>query len=212
MLKTYSFFILLLTNVACSADVSTNKTNPETTNAQKVIKKQEETKLASTDTACAISSASISIPTAIDLGSVKSVAEKTFKDISSNENVIEHTVVFTNGDEAILNQKYCSMYNFTADYKIKSINKNSFQAALDNIQKLTEAVKQDFKLKAPLKLFVDMEMNKNNYSLDQSFEFSLSDKAIKSGEYVETNILFEKPESSANHEARIEFYFGLGGQ
>lgn len=133
-------------------------------------------------------------------------------DPRSKEQTVTHTIQFSNGDAAILEQKYCSMYNFQLIYKIKKLNKKNFVYCLDNIDKLIRSVQQDYMLKAPLKDVVDMTMNQRGLSINAAFSYDLPAQAANSSEYVEHTISFSPHGSNGPLGAEVEFYFGLGGE
>ncbi|PKM45693.1 MAG: hypothetical protein CVV05_05375 [Gammaproteobacteria bacterium HGW-Gammaproteobacteria-1] len=133
-------------------------------------------------------------------------------DPDSQEETITHTIQYANGDTAILEQKYCSMYNFQLSYKIKKLNRTNFEHSLNNIDKLIRDVQQDYKLKAPLKDVVDMTMNQRGLSIDSAFSYDLPAQAAKSSERVEQTISFAPHGRNGSFDAEIEFYFGLGGE
>jgi hypothetical protein len=133
-------------------------------------------------------------------------------DPDSQEETVTHTIQFANEDTATLEQKYCSMYNFQLRYKIKELNQRNFEHCLDAIDKVIRAVKQDYKLKAPLKSVVDMNMNQRGLSLKSPFSFGLPAQAVNSSEYVENTITFTPQKGEGQFDAEVEFYFGLGGE
>ncbi len=146
------------------------------------------------------------------LGGATYLSEVKGTDPDSQEETVTHTIQFSNGDTATLEQKYCSMYNFQLSYKLKKLDKRNFEQSLDNIDKLIRSVKQDYKLKAPLKDVVNMTMNQKNLSINSAFSYDLPAQAVKSSEYVEHNISFTPRKDNEPYDAKVEFYFALGGE
>ena len=128
---------------------------------------------------------------------------------SSLEHTVTHTIEYKNGDIAVLEQKYCSMYNFEVTYRIKQLTKQSFTAALSNIGQLIPKVQQDYRLIAPLDMIVDREMNEHQLSIESAFTRGLPQMAARSDNSVEHFIRFQ-PATSGNP-TTLTFYFGLGG-
>jgi hypothetical protein len=141
----------------------------------------------------------------------KVVAEVKGMDQDSEEITYTHTIEFDNQDTASVEQKYCSMYNMSVIYKLRKLDKENFEKALNSIDEITKSVKQDYQLKAPLMAVVDMTMNQRKLSLDSAFEVGLPAQAVNSGEYVEHGIGFKRLEDDT-FDAEIEFYFALGGE
>jgi hypothetical protein len=133
-------------------------------------------------------------------------------DPDSQEETITHTIQYANGDTAILEQKFCSMYNFQLSYKIKKLNRTNFEHSLNNIDKLIRGVQQDYMLKAPLKDVVDMTMNQRGLSINAAFSYDLPAQVAKSSDHVEHTISFAPHENNGAFGAEVEFYFGLGGE
>ncbi len=133
-------------------------------------------------------------------------------DPDSMEKTITHTFKFNNGDIAVVEQKFCLMYNFQIVYKLKSLSQKNFDQGLTNIDKLIKNVHQDYQLKSPLNTIVDMTMNQKKLSLNTAFSYDLPVQAIISGDNVENNFSFRLLNNKELFEAEIEFYFGLGGE
>lgn len=130
-------------------------------------------------------------------------------DPSSLEHTVIHTIEYKNGDIAVLEQKYCSMYNFEVTYRIKQLTQKSFTEALSNIDQLIPKVKQDYRLVAPLDMIVDREMNEHQLSIESAFTRGLPQMAARSDNSVEHFIRFQP--ATGDSEATLTFYFGLGG-
>ena len=146
------------------------------------------------------------------LDNAKYLREVKGIDPDSQEETVTHTIQFANGDTATLEQKYCSMYNFQLSYEIKKLNKQNFEYCLVNIDKLIRSVQQDYQLKAPLKDVVDMAMNQRSLSIDSAFSYDLPAQVVKSHEYVENTISFTPHKANETAGAKVEFYFGIGGE
>jgi len=140
------------------------------------------------------------------------IGETKGVDPDSQEETITHTIQYANGDTAILEQKFCSMYNFQLSYKIKKLNRTNFEHSLNNIDKLIRGVQQDYMLKAPLKDVVDMTMNQRGLSINAAFSYDLPAQVAKSSDHVEHTISFAPHENNGAFGAEVEFYFGLGGE
>ena len=130
-------------------------------------------------------------------------------DPSSLEHTITHTIEYKNGDTAVLEQKYCSMYNFGVTYRIKQLTKLSFTAALSNIGQLIPKVKQDYRLIAPLNMIVNREMNEHQLSIESAFTRGLPQMTARSDNSIEHFIRFQP--ATNDNQATLTFYFGLGG-
>lgn len=130
-------------------------------------------------------------------------------DPSSLEHTVTHTIEYKNGDVAVLEQKYCSMYNFEVTYRIKHLTDKSFLAALKNIDQIIPKVEQDYRLVAPLDMVVDREMNEHQLSIESTFTRGLPQMAARSDNSVEHSIRFQP--ATPDNQATLTFYFGLGG-
>ena len=128
---------------------------------------------------------------------------------SSLEHTVTHTIEYKNGDVAMLEQKYCSMYNFEVRYRIKQLTKQSFTAALSNIGQLIPKVQQDYRLIAPLDMIVDREMNEHQLSIESAFTRGLPKMAARSDNSVEHFIRFQT--ATGDNPTTLTFHFGLGG-
>lgn len=129
-------------------------------------------------------------------------------DPSSLEHTVTHTIEYKNGDVAVLEQKYCSMYNFEVTYRIKQLTKQSFTAALSNIGQLIPKVQQDYRLIAPLDMIVDREMNEHQLSIESAFTRGIPQMAARSDNTVEHFIRFQP--ATSDNQTTLTFYFGLG--
>lgn len=156
---------------------------------------------------CSYPHAVITAIAPIDNASVLSDVEGT--DPSSLEHTVTHTIEYKNGDIAVLEQKYCSMYNFEVTYRIKQLTEQSFTAALKNIDQLIPKVKQDYRLVAPLDMIVNREMNEYKLSIESTFTRGLPQMAARSDNSVEHFIRFQP--ATGDSQAFLSYYFGLGG-
>lgn len=147
-----------------------------------------------------------------DVHGGKVLSETKDTDQESEEVTYTHAIEFDNQDAASIEQKYCSMYNLSVTYKMKKLDERNFKKALDTIDEIARSVRQDYRLKAPLKSVVDMTMNQNKLSIDSAFDIGLPAQAVNSSEYVEHSIGFRPLAESDAFDAEIEFYFGLGGE
>ncbi len=132
-------------------------------------------------------------------------------DIDSHELTKTHIVEFVNGDVATIEQKYCSMYNFSVIYTVSSISEQAFKDGLKNIHRLIDAVEQNYHLKAPLEDIVNMTMNQRKLSLQDSFGFGLPGQAVTSDSHVEHSLSFTRLPGGKTAKAEIHFYFALDG-
>lgn len=132
-------------------------------------------------------------------------------DKDSHELTRTHVVEFANGDIAKIEEKYCSMYNFSVIYKLSSLSEKSFKNGLQNIHRLINGVDQDYHLKAPLQDIVDMTMNQRKLSLQDSFSYGLPIQAATSESHVEHSISVKRLRGKNTVKAEINFYFALGG-
>lgn len=139
------------------------------------------------------------------------VEQRSGVDKDSGELTMTHIIKFENGDVATIEQKYCSMYNFSVVYKASSMSEKSFNDSLRNIHKLIEGVEQDYHLKAPLEDIVDMTMNQKKLSLQDDFDYGLPSQAATSNSYVEHSIRYKPLADNQAADAEIRFYFALGG-
>lgn len=139
------------------------------------------------------------------------ISEIKSRDADSLEKVSTHSVEFDNGDSARVEQKYCSMYNFSVIYQLKKNTPSSFTIALKNIDQLIPKVNQDYRLKAPLTMIIDRLMNENDYSVDTAFEHALPSMAASSEQYAEHSISFHLTPKS-DYQAVINFQFSIGGK
>jgi hypothetical protein len=159
---------------------------------------------------CDYSSSVIAHLSALDNAST--ISEVTGIDPDSHEKTITHSFKFDNGDMATIEQKYCSMYNFQLSYKIKKLNKDNFNQSLINIDNLIHSVQQDYHLKAPLNVIINMTMNQKKLTLNSTFSYDIPPQAVSSTELVENSISFHPLKENDTYNAEIEFYFGLGGE
>lgn len=156
---------------------------------------------------CAITEADIHVIAEFEGAKLRD--QKTGVDSDSREPLLVQTFAFDNGDVAVAEQKYCDMYNLGVSYRLATLDKEKFQKGLDNIDLLIPLVNQDYKLKAPLKLVVDMLMNQQQLSLEQSFDIALPDQVVVSTTSVEHSLAFRPVEGAG---AQLNFYFGIGVQ
>ncbi len=130
-------------------------------------------------------------------------------DPSSSENVVTHNIEYRNGDIATIEQKYCSMYNFEVTYQIKQLTKESFTAALNNIDRLIPKVEQDYRLVAPLEMIIVREMSEHQLSIESEFTRGLPEMAARSNSSFEHFLRFQP--ATNDSAAKVTFYFGIGG-
>lgn len=180
--KLYLILLLLPINACIAQPIQTDQTND-----------------------CSYPHAVITVIAPINNASV--VSDGKGADPSSLEHTVTHTIEYKNGDIAVLEQKYCSMYNFEVTYRIKQLTEKSFSAALSNIDQLIPKVKQDYRLVAPLDMIVNREMNEHQLSIESAFTRGLPQMAARSDNSVEHFIRFQP--ATGDSEATLTFTLGL---
>lgn len=196
---------IAVTNVACAEDTKSDN-DVKIDQKEEIVQQGDDIEVTESD--CTVGE---SILTEFPGLEALKVSDAVIgRDANSLEKTVTHTVVYTNGDTAIVEQKFCYMYNFEVKYKLGEVTKSSFEDALKNIGHLIESVKQDYKFKAPFASVVDMTMNQNGLDLSKPFKIGLPTRAVKSSDSVEHHLSFE-PAKKNKGGAKIVFYFGLGG-
>lgn len=188
---------LLAANIACSAETSTPSRALAADNNVSTVQANN----------CRFSREKITLIG--NLPSAKQVDSQKGIDADSNELVQTQSFSYNNGDKVVVEQKFCDMYNLTVSYSLNVLSKSDFQDALDRIDYIVKSVHQDYELKAPLKLVVDMLMNQNRFSINMPFDIAIPGHAAKSKDFVEQNIAFNIVGEAGG---QINFYVGLGGE
>lgn len=139
------------------------------------------------------------------------VSENKARDKDSNEHLVKRELVLDNGDSVYIEQKYCSMYNLVVVYRLTKLDESSFKRGLGVIHDVVRSVNQDYRLKSPLEDIVNMTMNQQELTLNESFKYGLPLQAVQSSESVGHTIGFELLPESREFAAEIQFYLGIGG-
>lgn len=134
------------------------------------------------------------------------------KDIDGYESIDRLYINYKNGSVAIIEHKYCSMYNFEIAYYSKE--KNNFS----NIQNLTKTVQNLFMLSA----FSDKKtqssitamigkLEEKDYNSETSV-FTAYDDSTEDSKRAEYSISYVPIEDSSLHKAALFIYMGIGGE
>ena len=134
------------------------------------------------------------------------------KDVDGYESIDRLYINYKNGSVAIIEHKYCSMYNFEVAYYSKE--KDDFS----DIGNLTETLQGFFKLSA----FSDKKMQSSinamierlkekNYSPDTSVSTAYDD-STEDSKRAEYSIGYVPIEDSSLHKGALFIYVGIGGE
>lgn len=133
-------------------------------------------------------------------------------DSDSGEHVLTQTIDYQNGDIATIKQSFCYLYNFEAEYSLKSISKESFDLALNRIGNVVQNIQQDYTLKAALVDVAELTMNLNGFNINASFETGLPIQSVISSHYVEHGLVYKTAVENSTASTKIGLYFSLGGE
>jgi hypothetical protein len=140
----------------------------------------------------------------------KITTEKSL-DAESGENLITQKIYLSGERILTVRQKYCEMYNFTATFQLNKLDEKSFYSAVEEIEKASKAVNQDYKTNAPLSEVVRFALAKSGTSMKSDFMLGIDAAAAESNLNLEHHIkLTRLNHSQAGQAAEVEFYFGLG--
>ncbi len=159
---------------------------------------------------CDISLASINTLDSIEGAVVSEPAH--IIDPDSGEHVLMQTIDYQNGDIATIKQSFCYLYNFEAEYSLKSISKEGFDLALNRIDGVVQNIQQDYTLKAALVDVAELTMNLNGFNINASFETGLPIQSVISSHYVEHGLVYKTAIENSTASSTISLYFSLGGE
>lgn len=135
-------------------------------------------------------------------------------DPDSDEYVTTHKIRYKNGNKAIIEHKFCEMYNYELNYFIAD---NKFKTTPKNIGKLVNkiyqqstAVKIHFKI--PLNIAITDKLTHSGFSQSKLFDFELSvpDSGNQNIEQAISYTVIKKP--SSKYKSKINYYLGVGGE
>lgn len=133
-------------------------------------------------------------------------------DPSSEELVTTEFLVFPNGDQATVEQKYCDMYNLEISYLIKNIiDSKQNQIALGNIEKILSTLKPSVKYKKTLNAIIEDTIAQYKIDTSKGFSFGLSADNISVNDSAEHQISLTPIKDSNLYSATYNYYIGIGG-
>ncbi len=205
--------MILVSSFSC-ADNQNYKSNVGEV-ARNPIPKQAESQDLVVDDLTALSDCNISIASINTLSNIEGavVSEPAhIIDPDSGEHVLMQTIDYQNGDIATIKQSFCYLYNFEAEYSLKSISKESFDLALNRIDGVVQNIQQDYTLKAALVDVAELTMNLNGFNINASFETGLPIQSVISSHYVEHGLVYKTAVENLSASTKIGLYFSLGGE
>lgn len=158
---------------------------------------------------CTIARESLTEPTPKDVTIAQSFWQK---DSKGREHIDRLTLLFKDGSVAVVEHKYCSMYNFEAAYYTDN------QAKFSDTEKLTETLKNLYALSAIQDKSLDIaistmtnRLKEKGYSEEQAIGTGY-DSSTEKNQKVEFSLSYQPLEDSSIHKAAIFFYMGVGGE
>ena len=151
-----------------------------------------------------------------NLSSITSYTWDAGQDIRSDEHLRTLRILFKNGDHAVIQHKYCNMYNIEVIYF-----RNSQASYLDEatISKTVAGLFEQYsvikvKFSTPLTDIISSSLKKNHFDTDKDISIGLPEsKATYKTSRVEYSINY-KPldEFNSLYSSAVKFYVGVGGE
>lgn len=160
---------------------------------------------------CQYTRANLAIKAPAEASVVNSYWQKT-KDESSDEAVDRLYLVFADGSSAVVEHKYCEMYNFSFVYYAKykdDIGDEKKVATIINHLSSYSAVK--LKFKKPLLQTVESALKSKNYSAQSKLDIGLPADNIDINDSVEYGVYYYPLSEIGVAEGAIGLNMSIGG-
>ena len=138
---------------------------------------------------------------------------KTGVDKDSDEHLTQLTLVFTNGDIAVIEHKHCAMYNFELSYLHSSQSKKITTDSLAKlISELFDYAAIQIEFSPSLEKTLSSELTNNKFSPSSELSIGLPDDKALAEENIEYSISYTSALESNIFYGITSFYFAIGGQ
>lgn len=134
------------------------------------------------------------------------------KDLDGSEKIDRITMLFKDGSVAVIEHKYCSMYNFEVAYYTDN------QAKFSDTKKLNATLKNLYSLSAIQDKSLDVAINtmtnrlqEKGYSEEQAIGTGY-DSSTEKNQKVEFSLSYQPLDDSSIHKAALFIYMGVGGE
>jgi len=133
-------------------------------------------------------------------------------DTDGYESIDRLFVIYKNGSVAIIEHKYCSMYNFEVAFYSREATEFSdaisFEKTFRNLFSL--AAFSDRKTRKSISTMIK-QMNENNFDSSGTMSAS-SDASTEDSKRAELSLSYNPLEDSSLHKAALFIYMGIGGE
>jgi len=145
---------------------------------------------------------------------IASQSWKNAVDPDSDEYTTTLKLIYKSGDMAVIEHKFCSMYNYELTYFVAD---NNFKATHENIGKLINKISQQSvaiktSFKTPLDEAIKIKLVQSKLSKSKPFDLDLSvpDTGNKN---IEQSIIYTIiKNNSSKYRSKIGYYIGIGGE
>lgn len=161
---------------------------------------------------CQYTRANLAIKAPADSSVVNSYWQKD-TDKDSQESIDRLHLVFTDGSSAVIEYKYCSMYNFSVVYYARSVD------AIDNEKKVAAIVDRlvgyspvKVSFNKPFRQIVESALKSKGYNGQAKLQAYLSPDDVDTSDGIEYKISYSPLEERGVAEGVVGFYMGIGGE
>lgn len=133
------------------------------------------------------------------------------KSSEGSDNIDLLTLIFKDGSVAVIEHKYCSMYNFEVAYYTNN------PAQFENTEALSSTLKNLYNLSAIQDKSIDSaigtmtnRLKEKGYNSEQAIGTGF-DSSTKNNQKAEFSISYQPLEDSSIHKAALFIYLGVGG-
>jgi hypothetical protein len=157
---------------------------------------------------CSITTKSLKLPPPKSADIVNSFWQD---DIDGEETIKRLTINYKDGSVAMIEHKYCSMYNFEVAYYVKDKNKVNTTDAISEILNSVFAYAEfkDNSQKNAINAMIQ-RLKEKKFTPDSNISTSY-DQSNDSNQNTEYSISYLPIEDSSLHEAAVFVYMGIGG-
>ncbi|MDG9666936.1 hypothetical protein ONV78_04240 [Hahella sp. CR1] len=136
----------------------------------------------------------------------------TERDRKSDEYIKRLYLVYKNGDIAVIEHKYCDMYNFEVSYAFYSQNPAPTSQSIGQIiAKHAQYAQLTPSYSPSLSSIVTSELEKNAFDGQKPLSLGLPQEPLTFDDFVEYSVSFLPNKESNILQSSLSFYMGIGG-
>ncbi|WP_431687170.1 hypothetical protein [Hahella sp. NBU794] len=136
----------------------------------------------------------------------------TERDRKSDEYIKKLYLVYKNGDIAVIEHKYCDMYNFEVSYSFSGQNPAPTSQSIGQIiEKHAQYAQLTPTYSPSLSSIVTSELEKNAFDGQKPLSLGLPQEPLTFDDFVEYSVSFLPNKESNILQSSLSFYMGIGG-